>query len=183
MLYTNSVKVIYLLFTISYLIFIGGATAATPTPKAGEVDVKAEVKGPSPGLSGSTTPTPSIASASPSVIKQTEEPAKKGEEAKVGGPKAEIQEQSGATESFVEEAIEEADNLLIKDNLWLILMALIWVIFIAIIVFLIFRRKKKKLEAQNIQIQTPGQTPGETTASEPRGSSSTKGSVKKTFVP
>lgn len=148
---TKSVKKLYLLFAICYLIFtIGGASAATPTPKAGEVGVKAEVKGPSPSLSGSTTPTPSTVSASPTVKKQAEEPVKKGEEAQAGIPKAGIQEESKAPENFAEKIIEQADNLLTKDNLWLKLLGLAWFIFIAFIIFLYVKHRK---------IQTPIQTP------------------------
>lgn len=58
---TNCVKRIYFIFTICYLIFtIGGASAAAPTPKTGEVGVKVEVKGFVINISGFTSPYASI---------------------------------------------------------------------------------------------------------------------------
>jgi len=149
----------YSLLTINYP--LSTAYAATPTPKSGEVGVKAEVKGITPTVSQGGGPGVSTVSAPQSVEEEAIEPVKIQEEE--GIPKTEIQEQPKAPAGFVGETLEQVDKLLSKGNLWLMLLGLLWIIFIAIIVFLIAKhRKKKKLEAQNTQ--TLSQTPGETSA-------------------
>ena len=174
-------RAIYLLFIIYYLLFLitSGAHGATPTPKPGEIGIKAEVKGPVPSSSASATPV-STTSAPKITTQQAGEPAKI-QEAEEGIPKTGIQEQTKEAASpidFITEKLEQADDLLIKDNSWIKLLVLIWLIFIAFIVFLIAGfRKKKKLQLQNKQIlgQTPGETapPGSVTKpSETRDSSS-----------
>src|SRR3989344_3721125 len=165
MLDTNSVKrflILALLSVVSCQLSVVAADAATTTPKSGDVGVKAEVKGLTPTVSQGGAPGVSTVSAPQSVEEEASEPVKT-QEVEEGIPKTEIQEQPKAPAGFVGETLEQVDKLLTKGNLWLVLLGFVWIIFIAIIVFLIARhRKKKKLEAKNTQ--TLSQTPGETSA-------------------
>lgn len=154
----------FLLSAICFLssVLFSSVLAATPTPRAGDVGVKAEVKGITPTASQGGGPGVSTVSAPQSVEEETGETVKT-QEVEEGIPKTEIQEQPKAPAGFVGKTLERVNNLLTKGNLRLMLLGLIWIIFMAIIVFLIARhRKKKKLEAQNAQ--TLSQTPGETSA-------------------
>lgn len=166
-------KGVCLLFTILFLLFsIPFAYSASSTPKSGDVGVKLEVKGPTPTTISesnqvSTISAPKITSA-PQSLAQEEEP--------ISTPTAQTQEKPKESAIFSTETLRQSDSILLKDYLWLKLLGLTWLIFIAVIVFLILRqRKKRKIEFQNVQNtdQAPGGTisTGTPTTSSPDESS------------
>jgi ATP-dependent Zn protease len=108
------VKKIYLLFTIS-----------SADASAGEVGVKLEVKNPSPAA---TVPAAQAAVGTPSPT----------------APGAQIQEES--LKPLSQEALKQPDSVLSQNNQWflLFLLGFIWLIFIAAMVFLFFRRRKRE---------------------------------------
>ena len=150
------------LLAISYwLLAVLPADAATPTPKTGDVGVKAEVKVSTPAAQ-SQAPQVSTGSAAQTIQEQPTEGAKKDKATQEAIPKPEIKEQPKAPVGLIGEALIQVDDLLTKDNSWLNLLILLWIVFIAVITFLILRlRRKKKLEVKNVQAvaQTPAESP------------------------
>lgn len=162
MLYTNPVKRIWLLAFGFWLLAVcySRVDAVTPTPITNGVGVKLKVQGPSPTIfkaDGTSTP---------SSIQSTQEASGAGNqqvsEIKISGtPGQQSQQNEKEPLNFVQETVKQLDEVLARDNQWLLILASIWIIFIFVMLFLFLRHKrKKKIEFQNLKTLNQATTGG-----------------------